>query len=113
MIRIILLVAGVVAVVLAGFGWLATRSPVSATSTVNPRVTIQCAAATGVSPETCRAWGDESLADDRATRTFDRKDLRRVAFDRSMFGFGGDCTVAWFIERDTDEPVWFSSVPCR
>jgi hypothetical protein len=36
-----------------------------------------------------------------------------VTFDRSLFGFGNECTVAWFIERDTEEPVWSGTVPCR
>jgi hypothetical protein len=53
------------------------------------------------------------LADDPAPHTFERKDLRRVTFDRSLFGFGASCTVAWFIERDPDEPVWSGAVPCR
>jgi hypothetical protein len=97
----------------AAFGWLVLRSPVSASSTVNTRVTVQCAAATGVSAATCGEWGDHILADDPATLTFERKDLRRVTFDRSLFGFGDECTVAWFIERDTEEPVWSGTVPCR
>jgi hypothetical protein len=36
-----------------------------------------------------------------------------VALDRSLFGFGDACTVAWFIERDPADPVWSGSVPCR
>lgn len=105
--------AVVVVVVAAGFAWLATRSPVTARSALNPQVTIQCAAATGLSAEACLAWGDGQLSDDPAPRTFERKDLRRVAFERSMFGFTDECSVAWYIERDPDEPVWSSSVPCR
>jgi hypothetical protein len=103
----------VIVVAAAAVGWLAIRAPVSATSTVNPRVTVQCAAATGVSAATCGEWGDQILADDPATQTFDRKDLRRVTFDRSLFGFGADGSVAWFIERDAEEPVWSGTVPCR
>jgi hypothetical protein len=111
----VLLVGAVVMIVAvaAGFGWLASRGPVSATSTVNPRVTVQCAAATGVSAAACGAWGDQILAEDPATKTFDRRDLRRVTFDRALFGFGAECSVAWFIERDAEEPVWSGSVPCR
>jgi hypothetical protein len=36
-----------------------------------------------------------------------------VTFDRALFGFGAECSVAWFIERDAEEPVWSGSVPCR
>ena len=112
--RLALIIAAVVIVVaLAAFGWLALRPPVTAPSSVNARVSVRCTAATGVSSSDCGAWGDQVLADDPAPHTFERKDLRRVTFDRSLFGFGASCTVAWFIERDPDEPVWSGAVPCR
>lgn len=109
----LLVVGALVALLLVGGVWLMVRPPVSETSSVNPQILIQCAAATGVSADACGTWGDEILADDPAPHTFERKDLRRVALDRSLFGFGDACTVAWFIERDPADPVWSGSVPCR
>ena len=66
-----------------------------------------------MSAAACGAWGDEILTDDRAPLTFDRDDVRRVTFDRSLFGFGDACTFAFFISRDRDEPVWSGALPCR
>ena len=110
---VVLAVVAVVVLVAAGIGWLAIRAPVTTPSPFFVGITIQCSAATGVSSETCGRWGDQVLDADPAPHTFERKDLRRVTFDRSLFGFGDTCTVAWFIERDPDEPVWSGAVPCR
>ena len=97
---------------LAGIAWLVSRPAVSARSGLNALISIECSAATAASAGGCQRWGDAILATDPAPNTFEREDLRRVALDRSLLGFGGDCTVAFFISR-YDDPVWSGAVPCR
>jgi hypothetical protein len=111
--RLLPLLLPIIVLMAAGLGWLATRAGVSATSRLNARITIECAAATGASPAACGEWGDAILAHDPAPPTFERGDLRRVTIDRSMFGVGSDCAVAFFIARYPDSPVWSGGVPCR
>ncbi len=97
---------------LAGIGWLAIRPAILVTSARNPLITIECSGATGASPTACQAWGDAILAADPAPHTFEREDLRRLSIDRSLLGFG-DCSVAYYISRYADGPVWSGAVACR
>lgn len=102
-----------ITVLLAGVTWLVARPAVSAASELNARITIECTAASGASETACREWGDALLANDPAPPTFERGDLRRLTIDRSMFGFGSDCIVAFFISRYPDVPTWSGKVACR
>jgi hypothetical protein len=110
-IRLVLLLSLVL--VLAGVAWVVERPGVSASSGVNEDVTIECTGFTGVAARACGDWGDAILSDDPAPRTFEREDMRRLMIDRSMLGFGGECSVAFFISRNADRPVWTGEVACR
>ena len=109
-----ILAAIVVVVVVAVIAWLALgRSPVEATSTADPDVTVECSAATGVSASDCGAWGDEILALGAPSTTFEMDDLARLRIDRPLFGFGSPCQVEYFLERYPDDSTWDSDVPCH
>lgn len=105
-------VVGLVLVVAAGGLVLATRPGVSVGSQVDPDVTVECAAGTGLDEGGCRAWGDAQLALGGPSTTFEMDDLARLRLERSLFGLGGECSAIYSIERYPDEPVWTEAVAC-
>src|SRR5690606_37409715 len=88
------------------------RPATSATSTVDPDVTIECTPATGVAPTACRAWGDAIAAEGSPTTTFEAEDVVRLRLDRDLLGFGATCRAAWFLGRYPDAVAWSESVAC-
>ena len=92
--------------------YLFLRPPVEAVAATDPDVTIECSAATGVSVETCRAWGDEILAGGAPSTTFEMDDLARLVIDRPTRGFSPTCEVEYFISRDADSRAWHESIAC-
>lgn len=104
---------GVVLVAVLAGAWVVARPGVSVASTVNAAVTIECTGATGIGADACGEWGDATLTEDRAPRTFEREDLRRLRIDRSLLGLGGECRVEWFLWRYPDSPAWSDEVACR
>ena len=101
----LLAVAGVLA-------YLFLRPPAEAVSSLDPDVEIECSAATGVSVETCRAWGDEILARGAPSTTFEMDDLARLVVDRSTWGLSATCEVDYFISREADNRAWHESIAC-
>jgi hypothetical protein len=104
----LLVLVGVAAVVLL----LLLRPASFATSIVDPDVTVECTAATGVGEEACRAWGDTILADGSPSTTFEAEDLVRVRLDRAFLGFGATCRAEWFLGRYPADAVWDEEVTC-
>jgi hypothetical protein len=98
--------------VAALLAYLLLRPPVEATSTSDPDVAIECSAATGVSVETCRAWGDEILATGPPSTTFEMDDLARLVIDRPPWGFSPTCEVDYFISRDAENRAWHEATAC-
>jgi len=96
----------------AVLAFLFLRPPVEAVSASDPDVTIECSGATGVSAETCRAWGDEILATGAPSTTFEMDDLARLVVDRPTRGFSPTCEVDYFISRDADNRVWHEAIAC-
>jgi hypothetical protein len=92
--------------------WILLQPGVTARSGVYPDVTIKCGAATAMDAPACLAWGDQVLLADPAPLTFERSDLARLQLDRSLLGWGGTCTVAYYVGRYPDDPVWSGEVPC-
>ena len=92
---------------------VAARPGVSVASTVDEAVRIECTGATGIGADACGEWGDAILTEDRAPRTFEREDLRRLRIDRSLLGLGPECRVDWFLSRYPDDPAWSDEVACR
>ncbi|MDQ3690617.1 MAG: hypothetical protein M3406_11415 [Chloroflexota bacterium] len=92
--------------------FLVLRPPVEAASAARPDVTIECSAATGVSVDACRGWGDELLAAGPPSHTFELDDLARLVLDRSAFGLGSACEVSYFISRDATNRVWHDEIAC-
>ena len=110
--RAVIIAAGVVLLLLVGIGaWQVLRSPVRATSGVDPDVTIVCAAASGLEQEACAAWGDEILAAGPPSTTFELEDLERLELARSLLGLG-DCQVAFFLGRYPDDAAWTEATDC-
>jgi len=101
-----------VALVAALVGVLVLRPGVAATSSLDPDVTVECTAATGVSDAACGAWGDVILADGSPTTTFEAEDLVRLRLDRGLLGFAGSCAAEWFLSRYPDEVIWTEEVDC-
>ena len=89
------------------------RPGVTATSSVDPDVSVVCTAATGASVAACQAWGDGILAEGSPSSTFEAEDLVRLRLDRELFGFGGSCTAEWFLSRYPDDAIWTETVACR
>lgn len=111
--RVIVIIVVALVLLAAGAGaFLATRSPVSAESTVDADVTIECDAGAGLDPARCLAWGDAQLSAGSPSPTFEMDDLARLELTRSLFGFGGDCSAVYFIERYPNEAVWTEAVDC-
>ena len=105
--------AVIVLLALAGaLAYLLLRPPVEAASTSDPDVTLECSAATGVSSDACRAWGDEILDQGAPSSTFEMDDLARLAIDRPTWGFSSTCEVNYFISRDADTPAWREVIGC-
>ena len=98
--------------VAALLAYLLLRPPVEATSASDPGVAIECSAATGVSVETCRAWGDEILGSGAPSTTFEMEDLARLIIDRPTWGFSPTCEVDYFISRDAENPAWHEAIAC-
>jgi hypothetical protein len=94
-------------------GFRVLRPPVEAASAASPAVTVECSAATGVSVDACRGWGDQLLAEGPPSHTFEMDDLARLVFDRSTFGLGPTCEVSYFISRDAQNRVWHDEVTCH
>ena len=92
--------------------YLFLRPPVEARSAQDPDVAIECSAATGVSVETCQAWGDEILAQGAPSPTFEMDDLARLVIDRPTWGFSSTCEVDYFISRDADNRAWHEVIAC-
>jgi hypothetical protein len=76
-------------------------------------VTVECAAATGLGTDACRAWGTEVLAAGPGATVFEREDVDRIAFGRALFGLGDACSVTWFLGRYPERPALTEGVPCR
>jgi hypothetical protein len=110
MVRIGLIV--LVAVVVALAAVLFLRPDAAATSSVDPDVSVECTAATGVGDASCLAWGDGILAEGSPSTTFEAEDVVRLRLDRELLGFGGSCTAEWFLGRYPDEVVWTEAVTC-
>ena len=103
----------VIALVLLAGAWFAFgRSGVEAASTVDPDVTVTCDAWTSFSPEACRSWGDEILAQGAPSHTFEMDDLARLAISRPTFGLAAACRVQYFLERYANDPAWTDEVAC-
>ena len=98
--------------VAALLAYLLLRPPVEATSASDPAVALECSAATGVSVETCRAWGDEILATGAPSPTFEMDDLARLVIDRPAWGFSPTCEVDYFISRDAERRAWHEEIAC-
>ena len=98
--------------VAALLAYLLLRPPVEATSAADPDVAIECSAATGVSVETCRGWGDEILATGAPSTTFEMDDLARLVIDRPAWGFSPTCEVDYFISRDAENRAWHEAIAC-
>ena len=98
--------------VAAVLAYLFLRPPVEAVSVSDPDVAIECQAATGVSAETCRAWGDEILARGAPSPTFEMDDLARLVIDRPTWGFSPTCEVDYFISRDAANRAWHEAIAC-
>ena len=98
--------------VAALLAYLLLRPPVEAVSGSDSDVTVECSAATGVSIETCRSWGDEILGAGAPSTTFDMDDLARVVIDRPAWGFSPTCDVDYFISRDADNRAWHETIAC-
>ena len=104
--------AAVPLAVAAVLGYLVLRPPVEADSANDPDVVIECSAATGVTPQTCRAWGDEILGQGAPSPTFEMDDLARLVIDRPTWGFSPTCEADYFISRDADTPAWREMIGC-
>lgn len=102
----LLVVAAIVAAALL------LRPVSSATSAVDPDVTVECSGATGVDETACRDWGDAILAEGSPTTTFEAEDVVRLRLDRALFGFGDTCRAEWFLGRYPDDVAWSDEVPC-
>lgn len=102
---LVLVVGAVVALVML-------RPASSATSTVDPEVTIECTAAAGADAAGCRDWGDDILAEGSPTTTFEAEDVVRLRLDRELFGFGQACRAEWFLGRYPDDVAWSEPVTC-
>ncbi|HSK47854.1 MAG TPA: hypothetical protein VLA05_07615 [Coriobacteriia bacterium] len=112
-VRIGLIVAVAVLAVLAVLaGILVLRPDVTATSSFDPDVTIECAAATGVGDAACVAWGDAILGGGSPSTTFEARDVVRLRLDRELLGFGDSCRAEWFLGRYPEDVAWSESVPC-
>ena len=103
----------VVLAVVGILGFAVLRPPVEAVSAASPAVTVRCSAATGVSVDACRGWGDQLLAEGPPSHTFEMDDLARLVIDRSGFGLGSACEVSYFISRDLKNRVWQAEVVCK
>lgn len=105
---------GVVLVVVVGaaLALILTRSPARSPSSVDPDVTIECGAGTGLDPDDCAAWGDGALTAGPPSSTFEMKDLARLELTRSLLGFGPECSAVYYIERYPDDPVWTEPAGC-
>ena len=92
--------------------YLILRPPLVARSASDPDVAIECSAATGVSVETCGAWGDEILAAGAPSPTFEMDDLARLVINRPAWGLSPTCEVDYFISRDADNRAWREVIGC-
>lgn len=84
---------------------LRSGSTVTAASTVNPEVTIECAGSTSASTDECLSWGDSLLRTGPPSSTFEWDDLARIVLQRPMWGLSSTCEVAYFISRYPDEAI--------
>lgn len=91
--------------------WLA-RPPIRSTSAVRADVTVECAAATGVDADACRAWGDATLEQGPPSFTFEMDDLVRLRIDRPVLGLAATCEAAYFTSRYPDVAVWTEETAC-
>jgi hypothetical protein len=98
-------------VVMAAAALYLLRAPIEVASEADPDVTIECAAATGVEGPACLAWGDEIIAGDPPSFTFEMEDLVRLRLDRAWFGFGSECHAQYLIARYA-EPAFSDEVVC-
>ena len=103
---------GALIVVVAIVGGVLLRAVNSATSTVDPDVTVECSGATGVDETACRDWADAILAEGAPTTTFEAQDVIRLRLDRELLGFGETCRAEWFLGRYPDDVAWSESVAC-
>jgi len=92
--------------------YLFLRPPVTATSAADTDIAIECSAATGVSVETCQAWGDQILGQGAPSPTFEMDDLARLVIDRPTWGFSATCEVDYFISRDAENRAWHEVIAC-
>lgn len=102
----------VVSVVAATLVFLRVGSVTDAASELQPGLTIECAASTGVADE-CREWGDEILAEGPPSTTFEMDDLVRLRIDRPMLGFAATCVAEYYVSRYPDDSIWDDEVACR
>ena len=101
-----------VALVAALVGVLVLRPDAAATSSLDPDVTVECTAATGVSDAACGAWGDAIVAGGSPSTTFEAEDVVRLRLDRGLLGFGDSCSADWFLSRYPDDAGWSEVVAC-
>jgi hypothetical protein len=102
----------VVLVAVIALAVLVLRPPVIAMSEADSDVTISCSASVGLDAARCRDVSDQLLRGGPPSFTFEMDDLARLELDRSLFGFGADCTAAYFIERYPGEAVFTAEVEC-
>jgi hypothetical protein len=110
--RAALVAVALVAIALAAVALLLVRPAVTATAATAPGVTIECAAATGLDEESCRAWGEGVVARGAPSSTFEMADLGRLRLDRGLLGLAATCRIDWFTTRYADDPVWTDEGPC-
>jgi len=103
---------GAVLVPVAVAALLLARPVVQVTSSVDPDVTIRCDGSASVNREECLAWGDEVLALEPPTTTFEMEDLAMLALSRPLLGFGSPCQADYFIQRYPDDVAWNADIPC-
>lgn len=110
--KLVVLMAVVVALAGGSLAYLATR-PASEARLDDPAgAVVECAAATGMDAGECRAWGVETVASGAPSNTFELSDLGRLRLDRGLFGLASTCRVEWFTTRYADEAAWTDEVPC-
>ena len=102
----------VVLVPLAVAVLLLARPSIEVLSSTDPDVTIRCDGSTSVSPDVCRDWGDQILAEGAPSMTFEMEDLARLEISRPMLGFAAECRASFFLQRYPNESTWEEEGEC-
>lgn len=108
----LVLAGGLLVAAVAG-AWIGLRafSATSVSHVGERQIEAECSGWTGVS-EACGAWGEEVLARDAPSNTFEIDDVVRIRLDRTMLGFGPTCVAEYFLSRYPDDAAWTEEVPC-